>query len=56
MHKNWVNVAELVHHAIHHQVLLSSESVCVQYVCNSGRVTGQYNVTLDNTKPPYSKH
>ena len=39
-------------HAIHHQVLWSSESVCVQYVCNSGEVIGQYNITLDNTKPP----
>ena len=36
-------------------MLLRSESVCVQYVCNSGRVMGQYNVTLKNTKPPYSK-
>ena len=44
---------ELVHHAIHHQVLWSSESVCVHYVCNSGEVMGQYNVTLANTKPPY---
>ena len=52
MHKNRVNVAKLVHNAIHHQVLGSSESVCVQYVCNSGKVMGQYNVTLDYTKPP----
>ena len=44
--------SRLVHHAIHHQVLWSSESACVQYVCNSGEVVGQYNVTLDNTKPP----
>ena len=56
MHLNWVNVAELALHAIHHQVLLSSESVFVQYVCNSDRVMGQYNFTLDNTKPPYGKH
>ena len=30
MHENRVNVAELFHHAIHHQELWSSESVCVQ--------------------------
>ena len=52
MHYNWVNVAELVHNAVHHQVLLSSESVCVQYSCNSGKVMGRYNVTLASTKPP----
>ena len=38
MHENWVNVAELVHHAIHHQELGSSESVCVQFVCHSGQI------------------
>ena len=48
MHANWVNVAELVHHA----VLLSSDLVCVQYSCNSGKVMGRYNVTLASTKPP----
>ena len=34
------------------QVLLSSDSVCVQYSCNSGKVMGRYNVTLASTKPP----
>ena len=52
MHQNCVNVAELVHHAVHHQVLLSSDSVCVQYSCNNGKVMGQLNVTLASTKPP----
>ena len=52
MHLNWVNVAELVHHAVHHQVLLSSDSLCVQYSCNNGEVMGQYNVKLASTKPP----
>ena len=51
MHYNWVNVAGLVHHAVHHQVLLSSDSVCVQYSCNDGKVMGQYNATLASTKP-----
>ena len=48
----FLNVAELVHHAVHHQVLLSSDSVCVQYSCLNGGVMGQYNVTLASTKPP----
>ena len=52
MHNNWVNVADIAYHAIHHQVLLRSDSVCVQYVYNSGKVIGQYNVTLAYTKPP----
>ena len=52
MHLNWVNVVEIVYHAVHHQVLLSSDSVCVQYSCNNGEVMGQYNVTLASTKPP----
>ena len=52
MHLNWVKVAELVHQAVHHQVLLRSDSVCVQYSCDSGEVMGRYNVTLASTKPP----
>ena len=33
MHENWVNVAELDHHAKHNKQLWSSESVCVQFLC-----------------------
>ena len=47
MHKNYVNVEELVHNAIHYQVIRSSNrSVCVQFVRNSGYFMGQYDATL----------
>ena len=34
----YLEYSELVHHAIHHQELGSIESVCVQFVCNGGKI------------------
>ena len=37
-------------------IITMQTSVRPMVACLLGRVMGQYNVTLDNTKPPYSKH